>query len=579
MLSWEKSTGAGETDPLRSDAIKKGPERAPHRSLLRAAGLRTEDFSKPFIAIANSYADIVPGHIHLHEFSQIVKSAVREAGGVPFEFNTIAVDDGIAMGHIGMRYSLPSRDLIADSIETMLQAHQFDGVVCMPNCDKITPGMVMGAVRVNIPAIFVSGGPMRTGRTSQGAPIDLTSVFEGVGRHRAGLITEQQLIELEERACPSCGSCAGLFTANSMNSICEVLGVALPGNGTILADSPDRIELLGQAGRQIVGLVAADLKPKDIVTEEAIDDALTLDMAMGGSTNTILHTLAIAKEANVDYPLHRINEIAERTPQICKLSPASDLRMEDLHRAGGVSALLRELSKKDGLLHLDRITVTMKTLAENISEAKIEDPNVIRSISRPHSYRGGIAVLYGSLAPRGAVCRVGAVDPAITTHKGRARIFDSEEDAAKAIFDGSITEGDVVVIRYEGPKGGPGMPEMLGPTATLVGMGLGAKVALITDGRFSGATRGICIGHFCPEAAAGAPIACLRDGDSIEIDLERLRLDVDLDVYEIEARLKQLPCAPIRRTSGYLARYAAFVGSADEDAILMRPSSANQGDR
>ena len=563
---------------MRSDAIKQGPERAPHRSLLRACGITAEDFSKPFIAIASSQVDIVPGHVHLHEFSAIVKAAVREAGGVPFEFNTIAVDDGIAMGHSGMRYSLPSRELIADSVETMLQAHQFDGVVCIPNCDKVVPGMLMGAVRVNIPAIFVSGGPMETGRTSEGAPIDLVSVYEGVGRYRAGFITAQQLTEVEERACPSCGCCAGLFTANSMNCLCEAIGLALPGNGTILANSPERIILLRRAGRQIISLVAGDLKPRDIVTAEAIDNAFTLDMAMGGSTNTILHTLAIAREAQVDYPPSRIDEIAKRTPHICKLSPESDYRMHDLHRAGGVCAVLKELSKKDGALHLDQMTVTMKTLRDNISNAKVANPQLIRSISNPYSHHGGIAILYGSLAPRGAVCKTGAVDPEMMKHKGPARVFDSEDEASKAILDSSIKEGDVIVVRYEGPKGGPGMREMLILTATLVGAGLGAKVALVTDGRFSGATRGACIGHVCPEAAAGGPISCLRDGDLVEIDLEHCRLDVDLDPDEIEARLKRPRCLPSRASSGYLERYAALVGSAEEGAVLRRPVADNQGD-
>jgi dihydroxy-acid dehydratase len=563
---------------LRSDAIKKGPDRAPHRSLLRACGLSAEDFSKPFIGIASSQADIVPGHLHLHEFSAIVKSAVREAGGIPFEFNTIAVDDGIAMGHPGMRYSLPSRELIADSVETMLQAHQFDGVVCIPNCDKTVPGMVMGAVRVNIPTIFVSGGPMETGRTKEGAPIDLVSVYEGVGRYQAGFITEQQLTDLEERACPSCGSCAGLFTANSMNCLCEAIGLALPGNGTIVASSPARIELLRSAGRQIISLVSRDLKPRDIVTVEAIDNAFTLDMAMGGSTNTILHTLAIAREAQVEYPLGRINEIAKRTPHICNLSPASDYRMQDLHRAGGVSAILRELSKKDGALHLDQITVTTKTLGDNISDAKVADPQVIRPVSDPHSHHGGIAILYGSLAPRGAVCKTGAVDPAMMKHRGPARVFDSEDDASKAILEASVKHGDVVVVRYEGPKGGPGMREMLSLTATLVGMGLGEKVALVTDGRFSGATRGACIGHVSPEAAEGGPISCLKDGDPIEIDLEHYRLDVDLDPDEIKARQMHQRRLPSRASSGYLARYAALVGSAEEGAVLRRPIVDNQGD-
>jgi len=553
---------------LRSDRIKKGADRAPHRSLLRACGLETEDFSKPFIGVANSYADMVPGHMHLNKYGSIVKSAIREAGAIPFEFNTIAVDDGIAMGHLGMKYSLPSRELIADSVETMLQAHQLDGVVCIPNCDKVVPGMIMGAVRVNIPAIFVSGGPMKAGRTSHGEPLDLVSVFEGVGRHRVGLISEQELTEIEEQACPSCGSCAGLFTANSMNCISEALGLALPGNGTFLADSPERIELLRRAGHQIVELVRRSLPPREIVTEEAIDDAFALDMAMGGSTNTVLHMLAIAKEAEIDYPLNRINKIAASIPQICKLSPASQCRMEDLQRAGGVSALLRELSKKDGALHLNRVTAALKTLGESISDAMITDHGVIKPISEPYGDHGGLAILYGSLAPRGAVCKTGAVDPAMIRHVGPSRVFDSEEHASRAILGGSITEGDVVVIRYEGPKGGPGMPEMLVPTSALIGMGLGAKVALVTDGRFSGATRGACIGHVSPEAAAGGPIACLQDGDTIEIDLKRFRLDVRLDPAEIKSRLEGLTRTLPRSTSGYLARYAALVSSADEGAVL-----------
>jgi dihydroxy-acid dehydratase len=563
---------------MRSDAIKKGPERAPHRSLLRACGLSTEDFAKPFIAISNSQADIVPGHVHLREFGAIVKSAVREAGGIPFEFNTIAVDDGLAMGHSGMRYSLPSRELIADSVETMLQAHQFDGVVCIPNCDKIVPGMVIGAIRVNIPTIFVSGGPMQTGRTKEGMPIDLSSVYEGVGEYEAGLINEQQLTELEKRACPSCGCCAGLFTANSMNCLCEALGLALPGNGTILANSPERIDLLRKAGHQIISLVAADLKPRDIVTKEAIDNALALDMAMGGSSNTILHTMAIAREAQIDYPLSRIDTIAKRTPHICKISPSSNYRMHDLHQAGGVSALLKELSRKDGALHLDQRTVTMKTLGDNISEAKVADSRVIRPITSPYSDHGGIAILYGSLAPRGAVCKTGAVDPAMMKHKGPARVFDSENEASKAILGGSVKEGDVVVVRYEGPKGGPGMREMLTLTGTLIGMGLGDKVALVTDGRFSGATRGACIGHVSPEAAAGGPISWLKDGDPIEIDLENHRLDVVLDAAEIESRRKHPLRILNRATTGYLERYVALVGPADEGATLRQNVVESHGD-
>lgn len=562
----------------RSDMIKKGFDRAPHRSLLRACGVTDEDFDKPFIAIANSYIDIIPGHVHLKEFGEIVKEAVREAGGVPFLFNTIGVDDGIAMGHIGMRYSLPSRELIADSIETVVTAHWFDGLICIPNCDKITPGMMMGALRVNIPTIFVSGGPMKAGRTRDGRAISLASVFEGVGAFQKGLIDEAYLEELERYGCPTCGSCSGMFTANSMNCLAEALGLALPGNGTILAVDEARKELARAAARQILKLIELDLKPRDIVTEKAIDNAFALDMAMGGSTNTVLHTLAIAHEAGIDYPLERINEIAARTPHLAKISPASDWHIEDVHRAGGVSAILKELSKKEGVLHLDCLTVTGKTLGENIADAVVTDYEVIRPIDNPHSETGGLAVLFGNLAPHGAVIKTGAVDPSIRRHEGPAICFDSEEEALAGIASGKVKEGHVVVIRYEGPKGGPGMPEMLAPTSQIVGMGLGTKVALVTDGRFSGASRGICVGHVSPEAAEGGPIALVRDGDIISIDLDKRTIELRVPDEELERRRAAWPGFRPKFTRGYLARYAHLVTSANTGAVL-REAFVESGER
>ncbi len=547
--------------------IKKGPERAPHRSLLRACGLGDADFERPFIAVANSYTDIVPGHKHLHEFGVTVKDAIRRAGAVPFEFETIAVDDGIAMGHIGMKFSLPSRELIADSIETMVQAHQFDGMVCIPNCDKIVPGMIMGALRVNIPTIFVSGGPMRTGTTKNGEPADLINVFEAVGAYSSGKLSLDDLEQLERTACPSCGSCSGLYTANSMNCLCEVLGIAFPGNGTALAESEERRNLLVRTGEQIVKLVAADLKPRDIVTREAVEDAITLDMAMGGSSNTILHTLAIAHEAGIEFGLNFVNDIAERVPHLCKLSPASRQHMDDLHSAGGISAILSELAAK-GLLHDDRRTATLRTLAENIQGAVVRDRNVIRAFTDPYNRRGGLAILFGNLAPDGAVVKSGAIDSSMMRHTGPAKVFDSEEDACSSILKGEVAAGSVVVIRYEGPRGGPGMKEMLAPTSAIVGRGLGDKVALITDGRFSGGTRGACVGHVSPEAAARGPIAALKDGDSITIDIEARRLDVKLSDAEIERRISQLPPFTPKVTTGYLSRYASLVTSANTGAVL-----------
>jgi dihydroxy-acid dehydratase len=549
--------------------IKRGFDRAPHRSLLRAAGVKEEDFDKPFIAVCNSYIDIIPGHVHLQEFGRLVKEAIREAGGVPFEFNTIGVDDGIAMGHIGMRYSLPSREIIADSLETVVNAHWFDGMVCIPNCDKITPGMMMGALRVNIPTIFVSGGPMKAGKDSKGRSISLTSVFEGVGAYQSGKIDDKTLMELEQYGCPSCGSCSGMFTANSMNCLAEALGLALPGNGTILAIDPKRKEFVKESARQLMKLIELDLKPRDIITPEAIDNAFALDMAMGGSTNTVLHTLAIAHEAGIDYPISRINEVAERVPHLAKIAPASDYHIEDVHEAGGVSAILNELLKKPGAIHGECITVTGKTLRENVEGCEIRNKDVIRPLDNPHSEKGGLAILFGNLAPAGAVVKVGAVDKSVGGYfKGTAICFDSQDDVLKGIAEGKVKEGHVVVIRYEGPKGGPGMPEMLAPTSQIVGMGLGAKVGLITDGRFSGATRGICIGHISPEAAEGGPIAFVQDGDIIELDLNNRKIELHISEEEMEKRRAAWKGFEPKVKTGYLSRYSKLVTSASTGGVM-----------
>ncbi|WNQ10215.1 dihydroxy-acid dehydratase [Paenibacillus aurantius] len=553
----------------RSDMITKGFDRAPHRSLLRAAGVKEEDFGKPFIAVCNSYIDIVPGHVHLQEFGKIVKEAIREAGGVPFEFNTIGVDDGIAMGHIGMRYSLPSREIIADSLETVVNAHWFDGMVCIPNCDKITPGMMMGALRVNIPTMFVSGGPMKAGKDKNGRSISLTSVFEGVGAYQAGKIDEKSLEELEQYGCPTCGSCSGMFTANSMNCLAEVLGLAMPGNGTILAIWEERKEFVRQSAKQLMELIKADIKPRDIVTAETIDNAFALDMAMGGSTNTVLHTLALAHEAEIDYPIERINEVAKRVPYLTKLAPASDHHIEDLHHAGGVSAVINELFKKEGALHGDLITVTGKTLRENVAGREILDTNVIRPIDNPHTPEGGLSVLFGNLAPNGSIIKVGAVDKAVGDFfSGEAICFDSQEEALSGIANGKVKEGHVVVIRYEGPKGGPGMPEMLAPTSQIVGMGLGTKVGLITDGRFSGASRGISIGHISPEAAEGGPIAFVQNGDIIELDLKNRTIELKISDEEMAKRRSEWKGFEPKIKTGYLARYSKLVTSASTGGVM-----------
>ncbi len=554
---------------MRSDRIKKGFERAPHRSLLKATGVTDADMGKPFVAVVNSYVDIIPGHVHLQRFGQVVKTAIRAAGGVPFEFNTIGVDDGIAMGHLGMNYSLPSRELIADSVETMVAAHAFDGMICIPNCDKIVPGMLMAAMRLDIPTIFISGGPMAAGKTPDGRVVDLISVFEGVGAYKAGKIDAAELKTLEDYGCPSCGSCSGMFTANSMNCLMEALGMALPFNGSALAETPERIALAERAARQLMVLIEKDLTPRRIVTREALDNAFALDMAMGGSTNTVLHTLALAYEAGVDYPLERINQVAERVPHICKVSPASHWHMEDVHRAGGVPAILNEIAKKDSVLHLDCPTVTGQTLGENIVGARITDYEVIRPISDPHSPTGGLAVLFGSLAPDGAVIKIGAVPAHMRHHRGPARVFESEEAASAGILNGLVQPGDVVVIRYEGPRGGPGMQEMLGPTAQLQGMDLGDSVALVTDGRFSGGSRGVSIGHVSPEAAAGGPLAAVQEGDLIAIDLDRRTLDLLVEPAEVQRRLTALPDFAPDIPSRWLRRYARLVSSASTGAVFL----------
>jgi len=553
---------------MRSDTVKKGYEKAPHRALLRATGLKDEDFTKPFVAIVNSYVDIVPGHVHLQEFGKLIKEAVRAAGGVPFEFSTIGVDDGIAMGHMGMKYSLPSRELIADCVETMIEAHRFDAMICIPNCDKIVPGMLLAAMRVNVPTIFVSGGAMKAGMTPEGETIDLISVFEGVGAFSAGKIDEKRLTTLEKFACPSCGSCSGMFTANSMNCLMEVIGLALPYNGSALAKTPEREALARQAASQIMTLIERDIKPRDIVTADAIDDAFALDMAMGGSTNTVLHTLALANEAGVDYPLERINAVADKVPHICKVSPAGKWHMEDVHRAGGIPAILNEIQWGTGMLHFDRLTVTGKTLGESIQGVDIKDEEVIRRYENAHSKRGGLSILFGNLAPKGAVVKVGGVSEAMMKFEGPAVIFESQDDAMAGIIAGKVKAGDCVVVRYEGPKGGPGMQEMLSPTSAIMGQGLGDKVALITDGRFSGGTRGACIGHVSPEAAAGGPIAAIKAGDIVQIDLMARSLDVKLSDAEIQNRLEALPPFKSTTTSKWLKRYSYFVTSADTGAIL-----------
>lgn len=559
---------------LISDTIKKGSHRAPHRSLLRATGVLTsdEDWEKPFIAVANSFVQIIPGHAHLDVVGRKVREAIRAAGGVPFEFNTIGVDDGIAMGHSGMKYSLASRELIADSVETMLRAHCFDGVVCIPNCDKIVPGMMMAAARVNIPTVFVSGGPMKAGfDPATGKALDLASMFEAVGQLSAGKITETRLNTLEKLACPTCGSCSGMFTANSMNCLCEALGLALPGNGSILATDPARDQLFARAGEAIVRLIRENVRPSDILTRAAFENALALDMAMGGSSNTILHTLAIAREAGVPLTMADFNEIAARVPHLCKVAPSGLHHMEDIDRAGGISAILKTIAEKPGLIHREAITVDGHTLGEVIDRAEVKDSEVIRTWERAYSPRGGLAILFGNLAPEGCVVKAAGVAPSMMKFTGPAVIFESQEEANTGILVGKVKPGDVVVIRYEGPRGGPGMQEMLAPTAAIAGRGLGESVALITDGRFSGATRGGAIGHVSPEAAAGGPIALIQPGDLIEIDIPERRLSLLVDDETLAERHSQWSRPQPAVKSGYLARYAAMVTSASTGAVLQVP--------
>ena len=555
---------------MRSNEIKKGFEHAPHRSLLRATGViqNERDFEKPFIGIANSYTDLIPGHVHLQDFGKIAKKSIRNAGGVPFEFNTIGVDDGIAMGHIGMRYSLPSRELIADSVETVAEAHRLDGLLCITNCDKIVPGMLMAAARINIPTVFISGGPMKAGIVD-GKKVDLVSVFEGVGKYKAGLIDEQKLNEIEKQGCPTCGSCSGMFTANSMNCLMEAIGIALPGNGSILAVDKERKNLVKVAGQKIIEMVEKNIRPRDLINESSMENAFALDVAMGGSTNTILHALAIANEAGIEFNLKKLNEISERTPYLCKVSPSvPNVHMEDVHKAGGISAILNELSKLDGILNTELKTITGKSLKENIKNNPIKDPSIIKTVDKPFSARGALVALFGNLCPDGAIVKTSAVNQNMLVFSGPARVFNSQEDALRGIMDRKIKPGDVVVIRYEGPKGGPGMPEMLSPTSTLMGMGLGDKVALITDGRFSGGTRGACIGHISPEAASKGPIAIIEEGDIIKINIPNKSLNIDLKKDEIEKRLKNLKDFKPKILKGYLGRYTKVVTSANTGAVL-----------
>ncbi len=607
---------------MRSDKIKLGPSRAPHRSLLRATGVGEGNWEKPFIAVCNSYTNAIPGHTHLDKVGKFVKQCILEAGGVPIEFNTIGICDGIAMGHPGMKYSLPSRELIADCVESMMNAHCFDGMICIPNCDKIVPGMLMGCLRVNVPTIFVSGGPMEAGKKCGGKTTDLISVFAGAASLQQGKIKEEELLELEQTACPTCGSCSGMFTANSMNCLCEAVGMAPPMNGTLIATSAERKRLYRWAARRIVEMVkqfdekgeGQGLLPREIVTREALDNSMVLDMAMGGSTNTVLHMLAVAHEAGVDYDIERINRLSGQTPNVCKVSPSSHYHVEDVHNAGGVHGILGSVRRgRPGLLHLDAVTVTGKTLGENIADYDIRgerpceevlemaavrgtgrrncegmsvekasgtirdlskddlgfDPmDCVREVGSAYSQEGGLMILYGNLAPNGAVVKTAGVLPQMMKHEGPAVIYEEETAAYEGIVRGDIKPGDVVVIRYEGPKGGPGMQEMLAPTSAIKGAGLDDRVALITDGRFSGGTAGACIGHISPEAAVGGPIALIEPGDIIEIDMPRHSLNVRLSDEEFARRKANWKPRPSRYITGWLARYAAMATSADTGAVL-----------
>lgn len=554
---------------MLSDNVKKGMERAPHRSLLRAVGVNDSDFAKPFIGIVNSYNEIVPGHIHLDEIAKSVKNGVRSAGGVPFEVNTIAVCDGIAMNHFGMKFSLPSRELIADSVEVMARAHAFDGLVFIPNCDKIIPGMLMAAVRLNIPSIFISGGPMLAGRININdscISVDLNSMFMAVGKVKKGEMTPEMLDTLEKVACPTCGSCSGMFTANTMNCLTEALGMGLPGNGTIPAVDSRRINLAFEAGQNIMNLISKKILPLDIVTRDSIYNSFVVDMALGGSTNSVLHVMAIANEAGIDFPLSEINKISQNVPTICKISPSSDYHIEDLDMAGGIPAIMSELHS---YLRLEAKTVTGTSVKENIKSARVLNRNVIRAKDNLYSKTGGLSILFGNLAREGCVVKSAAVSPEMMVHKGPAIVFDSEEDATKAILANEFKSGDVIIIRYEGPKGGPGMREMLTPTSILSGMGMDKEVALITDGRFSGATRGAAIGHVSPEAADRGTIAVVQDGDIVSIDIPAGKITLEVSDNEINERIKELPKFKSKVMTGYLKRYAEKVGSASSGAVFI----------
>ena len=560
---------------MRSDAVKKGFDRTPHRSLFRATGLKDSDFDKPFIGVANSFIEIIPGHFFLNKYSEIIKEEIRANGCVPFEFNTIGVDDGIAMGHDGMLYSLPSRELIASSIETVMNAHKLDAMIAIPNCDKIVPGMIMGALRVNVPTVFVSGGPMKKGYKKDGTPIDLNSAFEAVGEFSRGNISEDELYDIECNSCPSGGSCSGMFTANSMNTLSEAMGIALPGNGTILALTPEREALIRTAAKRVCEIakdeaLSEKFRFKNILNKAAIKNAFVVDMAMGGSSNTVLHMLAIANEADVDFKLSDINEIGKKVSHIAKISPSlSTVHMEDINRAGGLSAVIAEISKRDGgFLDLNNPTITGETLGERIAGAKIKDTNIIHTIDNPYSQVGGLAILYGNLASEGAVIKTAGLLPGIRTFKGSAICFNSQQEAIDGIISGKVKEGHLVVIRYEGPKGGPGMQEMLSPTSLIMGMGLGGKVALLTDGRFSGATRGFSIGHCSPEAAEGGMIGLLEDGDIVEVDVDAYSINVQLSDEEIKKRKERFQPIKKELKSRWLQQYRILVTNASNGAVL-----------
>ena len=555
---------------MRSDTIKKGFERAPHRSLLRATGLTDADFDKPFVGIANSHVDIIPGHFFLQEYGRIAKDEIRKAGGVPFEFNTIGVDDGIAMGHGGMRYSLPSRELIADSIETMMNAHQLDALLCIPNCDKIVPGMIMGALRVDVPTVFVSGGPMLAGRAADGTPLDLNSAFEAVGKRARGLIGDAELHDIECRACPGGGSCSGMFTANSMNILCEAMGIALAGNGTAIALTPEREALVRAAARRAVEIAGDErFRLRRILGPDAVHNAMVVDMAMGGSTNTVLHMLAIAREAGIPFGLRDVERIAGQVAHIAKVAPSlSTVHIEDVHRAGGVAAVMNEVARRGAVVRTGALTVSGETIGDRIAPARVKDEEVIRRLEHAYSPVGGLAVLFGNLAADGAVVKTAGIAPSMRRFTGAAICFDSQDEAAAGILAGKVREGHFVVIRHEGPRGGPGMPEMLAPTSLIMGMGLGEKVALVTDGRFSGATRGACVGHVSPEAAEGGTIALVRDGDPITIDVEARSLVLGVDDAELARRRAAWTPPKKEIASSWLRRYALLVSNAASGAVM-----------